>query len=229
MARAQANIEEVTRQSQTVVASPDGFNPHLAYFDADGDERISPGETFIGLKRIGFGYAMSLPATAMIHLGVAGLGLVRGQPQNPLHLAMPSVGRLRHPDTAIVDTQNRFELEQLEAVFHQYGQQYAGDALTMSELTAMAAARLFQASKARHEFLFLPVGIGGTILEWGALAWFCGEKRDGQQVLSREVVRRFYTDARFFDDVAARVERQRKTRNRSLVGRVRNVLQTWVL
>jgi hypothetical protein len=229
MARAQANIDEVTRQSETVVASANGFNPHLAYFDADGDDHISLGETFIGLKRIGFGYGMSLPATAMIHLGVAGLGLVRGQPQNPLHLAMPSVGRLRHPDTAIVDTRDRFDIEQLEAVFRQYGQRYAGDALTMAELTAMATARLFQAVKARHELLLLPVGIGGTILEWGALAWFCGEKRDGQQVLSREAVRRFYTDARFFDDIAARVERQRKTRGRSLVGRLRNALQTWLL
>jgi len=211
--------------------SPDGargFNPHLAFFDRS-DERISLRETHLGLRRIGLGQLIALPGTALIHLGVAGLGIVRGNWQNPLQLSIPSAGMLRHPDTALVDKQAVFDPTHLNEVFAQYGRQHAGDALTPAEIVAMACTRLLVKTRGISDLLLLPGGVAGTLVEWGALFWLAGELERGQRVLTKHATLRFYTDPDFFHDVARRLELVRQRRARSASGSLRNLVQDWLL
>lgn len=206
-----------------------GFNAHLVFFDRDHDQHISLEETGLGLERIGFGHLIAWPAAALIHLGVAGLGLVRGNLQNPLQLSIPSVGLLRHPDTAVLDDHADFDSSRLDAIFMKYGRQYAGRALTLPELIRMTSDRLRAQTHGLKELMLLPGGAAGTAIEWGALFWLAGEMRDGQRLLSKRDVLRFYTDPEFFQEVAKRVERARARRSRSAAGGLRNLVQRWVL
>jgi hypothetical protein len=217
-----------TEQSgSSPTAAPKGFTAHLEFFDQDDDQQISLRETLNGLERIGIGRLIAIPATAMIHLGVSGLGLVRGNLQNPLHLSLSRVGVLRHPDVAFVDRRHAFDASRLEEAFAQYGKQNTGDALTLSESLEMVGARLFQKTKAT-ELLLLPSGVVGAALEWGALLWLAGEWRDGKLVLTKQAARAFYTDPSFFNVVARRLELVRRERATSAAGKVRNLVQTWL-
>ena len=206
-----------------------GFNAHLVYFDRDDDQKISLQETQLGLERIGFGHLIAWPATALIHLGVAGLGIVRGRWQNPLQLSIPDVGLLRHPDTALLDERAAFDATRLDQVFRRYGRKYAGDALTLPEILEMASERLLSETHGIGELLLLPGGAVGTFVEWGALLWFAGELRDERRILSKRAVLRFYTDPQFFEEVARRQEQLRDQRSRSAGGGLRNLVQRWLL
>ncbi|MET0387724.1 MAG: caleosin family protein [Polyangiales bacterium] len=205
-----------------------GFNAHLAFFDRDDDQKISLRETRRGLARIGLGHLIALPATAMIHAGVAGLGVVRGNLQNPLALSIPSVGTLRHPDTAIIDERTAFDPARLEDAYARYARRYPGEALTLGEIAELATERL-QHTRGVLDVLLLPGGVAGTFLEWGALLWLAGELRDGQRVLTKRAVSRFYTDPEFFSDVATRLKQVRAQRTESVRGQLRNLVQTWLL
>jgi hypothetical protein len=206
-----------------------GFEAHLAFFDHDDDQKISLHETHLGLRRIGLGQLLALPGTVMIHAGVAGLGVVRGNLQNPLQLEILSVGVLRHPDTALVNDRAAFDETHLEEAFTKHGQRYAGEALTFSEIVRMACARLWTKTHGLTELLLLPAGVAGTFVEWAALFWLAGEQHDGELVLTKEAARRFYVDPQFFHDVAHRLERSRKQRARSVRGSLRNLVQDWFL
>jgi hypothetical protein len=206
-----------------------GFNAHLEFFDRDGDQKISVRETQLGLERIGLGHLVAWPATALIHLGVAGLGVVRGNWQNPLQLSMPSVGVLRHPDTALVDERAAFDPARLDGVFAKHGRRCGGEALTLAEIAAMTTERLRTKTRGLTELLLLPGGMAGTFVEWGALFWLAGELRDGRRVLTKRAALRFYTDPQFFHDVASRLERLRAERARSTMGSFRNLVQRWFL
>ena len=207
-----------------------GFNAHLLFFDRNADRHISLFETHTGLEQIGLGRLIALPATVMIHLGIAGLSVIRGDDlQNPLSLSIPAVGLLRHPDTALVDKGARFDSERVDKVFATYGRQHAGEALTFGEIAAMAAERLVQSPTGLMDVLLLPSGAAGTAIEWSALFWLAGEELQGRRILSKRAVLRFYTDPEFFFDVAKRVREERSRRAGSLRGGIRNFVQAWVL
>lgn len=222
----------LTQNKQTpskTSSDAEGFNAHLEFFDRDRDQKISLLETKSGLQRLGLGHMISLPATGAIHAGLFALGLAQGKLQNPLYLSMPGVGLLRHPDTALVDKHAEFDFASFDAAFAQYGREYEGEALTLSEISAMASARLLKKTRGIGELLLLPGGAVGTFVEWGALLWLAGERRDGKNILTKDAVRRFYTDPRFFGDVQTRLEQLREQRSRAPSGKLRNVVQTWFL
>jgi hypothetical protein len=207
-----------------------GFNEHLEFFDSNHDHKISLRESAQGLERLGFGHLLSVPAAVAIGFGVTGLGLLQGRVVNPTNLELPSTGFVRHPDSELVNEQGEFDDARLDALFATYGQKFAGSALTVSELAAMLAERVrADARSGKRERLLLPVGATAVAVEWGALLWIAGEKRDGTLVLAKETVRRFYTSPHFFDDVARRIAEQRKQRESSKLGALRNVVQDWLV
>ena len=206
-----------------------GFTEHLAFFDADHDQKISLRETQQGLERLGLGHLLTLPGALMIHAGVAGLGLLRANFQSPAQLALPAAGFVRHPDSDLVDAEGNFDAARLEQVFAQYGRSFGDECLTLPELLTMASARVVQhGARDAKELLLLPGGVAATLVEWVALWWMAGEFRDGKRVLGREAVQRFYTDAQFFDDVARHVAMLREERAERILGRARNFVQTWL-
>jgi hypothetical protein len=207
-----------------------GFNEHLAFFDENQDHMISPRESRRGLERLGFGTLLSAPAALAINYGVAGLSLLQGRALNPRNLELPITGFVRHPDTELVDEDGGFNEVQLDQVFQKYGKTFDGVALTPPELLAMIAARVASdATRSAKDLLMLPAGATAVAIEWGALFWVAATERQGKRVLERDTVRRFYTDAHFFHDVAQRVAAERVERSQTSLGMVRNMLQDWVL
>jgi hypothetical protein len=92
------------------------------------------------------------------------------------------------------------------------GRKYRGEALTFREIATLASARLLENATDFSEMLLLPSGAVGTFVEWGALLWLAGTRRDGKQILTKDAMIRFYTDPRFFQDVQPRLEALREQR-----------------
>jgi hypothetical protein len=207
-----------------------GFNEHLAFFDENGDHKISPRESKRGLERLGFGHLLTVPAAFVINFGVATLALLRGRPLNPANLELPATGFVRHPDTDLIDDQGNLDERRLREAFKRHGKTFYGAAVTLSELASLLGARVVEdASGSPLDMLMLPLGASAAAVEWGALFFVAGHMRAGKHVLERETVRRFYTDPEFFDDVAIRVAKVRAIRSRSKLGSLRNFIQDWLL
>jgi Caleosin related protein len=218
-----ARVEDASRHTI-------GFTEHLAFFDTDQDQKISLRETQRGLERLGLGHLLTVPGALIIHAGVAWLGLLRANYQNPAQLPLPGSGFVRHPDSDLVDANGDFDAALLAQVFAHYGRSFAGESLTLPELLAMASARVVQhGAHDAKDLLLLPAGVAATVVEWLALWWMAGEFREGKRVLSREAVERFYTDRQFFHDVARKVELLREERAERILGRARNAMQTWLM
>jgi hypothetical protein len=191
---------------------------------------LSVFEAARGLERLGVGHLLSLPSAVGINLSVALLGVVEGRPLHPRRLALPDAGFVRHPDSRFVHPDGVFDERQLRKMFARFGETFGGDALTLTELVAMITYRLSHADQSGvPRALAIPAGLVAGGIEWGALLWMAGTRRDGQIVLTLADVRRFFTDVRFFEDVAARVAQQRSRRARTLPGRLRNLVQSWLL
>jgi hypothetical protein len=220
----------VTSRSDVRVLPAVGFTEHLTFFDADHDQKISLRETQLGLERLGLGHLLTVPGALFIHLGVAGLGLLRGNAQSPVQLALPGTGFVRHPDTDLVDEFGNFAVSRLDAVFAQYAHTFPGDALTLPELLILTQARVIgQTAQQNKPLWLLPSGLMAAVVEWAALWWMAGELREGKRVLARDSVLRFYTDPQFFHDVAKHIATLREERGERLLGRARNFMQTWVI
>jgi hypothetical protein len=208
---------------------PPAFNEHLAFFDRDENGKISLTETVHGLERLGFGYLLTVPGTAAIHVSVALLGLVQAKPVSARALELPKTGTVRHPDTRLIDEQGKFDEARLDALFREHGKRFAGEALTMSEIVRMLGATLVSsAQRSLQDALLMPTGIVAVAVEWGALLWVAGQQRDGVPVLEKRAVHAFYTDAHFFDHVAERLAKLRAERASTSLGRARNFVQRWL-
>jgi hypothetical protein len=207
-----------------------GLAEHLAFFDTDHDHKISLRESWQGLERLGFGHLFTWPAAFAINVGVSGLGLLQGRVLNPARLELPSAGFVRHPDSDLVDDHGDFDHARLDAVFARHGRTFDGQALTMVELVAMLRERVADDARGSvKERILLPAGVGAVAIEWGALVWVAGTRRHGKPVLEKDTVRRFYTDPHFFHDVARRIADERARRAQTPLGKLRNVLQDWLL
>lgn len=207
-----------------------GFNEHLAFFDQNDDHKISIRESKVGLERLGFGRLLTIPGALAINFGVTALGLLQGRMVNPGNLELPSTGFVRHPDSDFIDDAGNFDDARLDAVFARHGRTFGGAALTLAELAAMVGTRVLDDARDDvRELLLLPVGVGAVAVEWGALLWVAGSRREGKLVLERDTVRRFYTDPRFFHDVAQRIADERRRRGQTALGTLRNVVQDWLI
>jgi hypothetical protein len=208
----------------------EGIHPHLRFFDTDQDGRISLIETIKGLERLGLGHLLTVPGAAGIHAGIVGLGLAKRIKVSLLGLEIPETGHVRHPDTRFVDEAGQFDEARMDAIFARYGTTFAGEAMTLPEVATMVTSVLLRdAQRSLKDALMFPTGFGAAIVEWGVLFWVSGDQRQGSPVLEKSSVRRFYTDAAFFDSVAERIASERASRSASVLGRSRNALQAWLV
>ena len=208
-----------------------GFGQHLAFFDENGDHRISARECQRGLERLGFGHLLTIPAAFAVNFGVAALALLRGRRLNPANLELASdFARPAHRDLDLIDAEGNLDEERLRDAFKRHGKAFYGAALTLGELASMLGARLRDdAARNSMSMLTLPLRASTAVVEWGALFFVAGHTRAGKLVLERETVQRFYTDGEFLDDVASRVTKVRTIRSRTKLGTARNFVQDWLL
>jgi len=163
---------------------------HVMFFDQDGDGKITVGETFDGLRELGFGYTRSSAFAFAIN---AGLGVATGAPwYAPLTVDIENIAKGKHDsDTDIYDVDGRFNPVKFEQLFALYDTD-RDDALSAEEF------EVFYARNKEDEASSLV-----STFEFGLLIELAGEKRviDGKEtsVVTRETMERFYDGSLFYD------------------------------
>lgn len=163
---------------------------HVMFFDQDGDGKISVGETFDGLRELGFGYTRSSAFAFAIN---AGLGVATGAPwYAPLTVDIDNIAKGKHDsDTDIYDVDGRFNPAKFEHLFALYDTD-RDDALSAEE---------FEVFYARNK----EDGASSLVstFEFGLLIELAGEKRviDGKEtsVVTRQTMERFYDGSLIYD------------------------------
>ena len=163
---------------------------HVMFFDQDGDGKITVGETFDGLRELGFGYTRSSAFAFAIN---AGLGVATGAPwYSPLTVDVANIAKGKHDsDTDIYDDNGRFDPAKFKELFALYDTDN-DDALSAEEF------EVFYARNKESEASSLV-----STFEFGLLIELAGEPRvvDGRdtQVVTRQTMERFYDGSLFFD------------------------------
>lgn len=159
---------------------------HVAFFDQDGDGRITLGETYSGLRRLGLDPLRSAAAAAVINgaLGPA----TSGAPRLSIDTRRIHAG-MHASDTGVYDARGRFSITRFERLFARY------DVAGEGALDGAALQRLF--TDRRTDWL----GHLASRAEFGLLLELTGQFRDGRKVLTRERLLSFY-DGSLFAKVA---------------------------
>ena len=106
-------------RSNTATPKLSALQKHVMFFDQDGDGKITVGETFDGLRELGFGYTRSSAFAFAIN---AGLGVATGAPwYSPLTVDIENIAKGKHDsDTDIYDVDGRFNPVKFEQLFALY-------------------------------------------------------------------------------------------------------------
>ena len=168
------------------------LHKHVDFFDTNHDGRITLSDTYIGLRRLGFGASRSAAFAGVIN---AALGPpTSGAPSLTVDVKRIHAGKHRS-DTGVYGKNGRFSLSRFRRLFARYDTDGDG-ALDGEELS-----RLFADN--RTDLL----GHLASKAEFGLLLGLAGEERRGTKVLTRECLQRFYNGSLFYqlaEDVAAR-------------------------
>ena len=164
---------------------------HVDFFDTNHDGKITLSDTYIGLRRLGFGALRSAAFAGVIN---AALGSsTSGAPSLTVDAKRIHAGKHRS-DTGVYDKNGRFSLPRFKRLFARYDTDGDG-ALDGEDLS-----RLFADN--RTDLL----GHLASKAEFGLLLGLAGEDRSGTKVLTRKGLQRFYNGSLFYqlaEDVAA--------------------------
>ncbi|KAB5546839.1 Caleosin related protein-domain-containing protein [Coniochaeta sp. 2T2.1] len=165
---------------------------HLDFFDQDHDGIIHPWDTFVGFRRLGFGYFLSLFSVFIIHANFSYPTLPSIFPDPLFRIYIAAIHKCKHgSDSGTYDTEGRFIPQKFEDIFSKYGK--GKDGLTIWDLWDFHKGQ---------RLLVDPIGWGGQIFEWLAtylMLW----PEDG--IIRKEDVRGIF-DGSFFYTIAARRE-----------------------
>ena len=177
-------------RNSTAPAKLTALQKHVMFFDQDGDGKITVGETFDGLRELGFGYTRSSAFAFAIN---AGLGVATGAPwYAPLTVDIENIAKGKHDsDTDIYDVDGRFNAQKFEDLFAIYDTD-SDNALSAEEF------EIFYMRNKEDEASSLV-----STFEFGLLIELAGEPRviDGKEtsVVTRETMARFYDGSLFYD------------------------------
>jgi hypothetical protein len=125
-------------------AATDAFQPskgyttlqkHVAYFDTNGDGKVTLAETRQGLEDLGLAKPLAYPAALAIN------GLLGSQTSGhrTFDVSVANIKAGKHPsDTGAIDAEGTFHPEVLDRIFQKYDHDHSG-ALSQSELDALVA------------------------------------------------------------------------------------------
>jgi hypothetical protein len=131
MANASFRTDEPASNREAVATA---LQRHASFFDPDGDGRVTVGQTWDGLRRLGVGFGLRLALTPIIN-GFLGY-LTQGKPSLAIDVSRIADGK--HPfDTGVFDDDGRID----EAAFAALAEAASGGAITASEMNALIVAR----------------------------------------------------------------------------------------
>lgn len=172
---------------------------HVDFFDTNHDGRITVGETYSGLRRLGFDITRSLVFAAVIN---GGLGPSTSRKLS-LTIETERIHLGKHgSDSGVYDGRGHFSAQRFAALFSGL-EPGAEGGLDAHQLRRMIARNRTDV-----------VGHLASRVEFALLMEIAGEIRNGRRVLTRERLEKFY-DGSLLYKVAAR---RRQSRVRSAHG-----------
>lgn len=186
----------LAREDYTVIQQ------HVDFFDRDNDGIIWPWDTFIGFRRLGFGYLISSLAVPFIHGSFS-------YPSNPGVLPDPffrvwikNMHRCKHgSDSEVYDTEGRFVPEKFEELFSKYDSNNKGG-LSWEDLQNMILGNMN---------IMDPVGWIAERLEWWVMYLLAA---DDNGIISKEKIRGNY-DGSLWYKIADELEQKKQARIKS--------------
>lgn len=191
-----AATKEMPNGSASSPANQTVLQQHVAFFDRDHDGVIWPHDTFVGFRRVGLGYPISLAAIFVIH-GTFSYPTQKHWIPNPLMpIYMDRMHRTKHgSDSESYDTEGRFVSQKFEEIFSKYDKEGKGG-LSWNDLQTM----LYTQSNV-NDF----VGWIATRLEWWTTYYLLRE--DG--LLKKERIRGVM-DGSIWQQLANEIEQKKK-------------------
>ncbi|KAG4414699.1 hypothetical protein IFR04_012181 [Cadophora malorum] len=144
---------------------------HIIFWDRNGDGVITPIDTYIGFRELGFNIFFSLIAVVVINLNFSlPTRLAHSWIPDPLfRVYVDSIHKSKHgSDSGVIDAEGRFVPQNFENLFSKYDKTGTGS-LSLRELFDMMHG---------HRCAVDPFGWGAAIFEWGT-TWLLIQK-DGR-------------------------------------------------
>ncbi|CAL1697937.1 unnamed protein product [Somion occarium] len=142
---------------------------HLDFFDLNHDNIITPLETFIGFRRLGWNIVLAMMAVSIIHIGFS-YGTQNSWVPDPLfRILTENIHKAKHgSDSTTFDNEGRWKAQGFEDLFAKYGQKYEskdGSGETQWGLTFTQALGVINGQRVAFDFF----GIFASLFEWFAV------------------------------------------------------------
>jgi len=160
---------------------------HVLFWDRDGDDVITPIDTYIGFRELGFNMLFSIIAVLIINLNFSlPTRLAHSWIPDPFfRIYVDGIHKAKHgSDSGVIDPEGRFVPQNFENLFSKYDKWSTGS-LSLEELFSMMRG---------HRCAVDPFGWGAAIFEWGT-TWLLIQK-DGR--VSKEDLRQVYDGSVFW-------------------------------
>jgi hypothetical protein len=184
--------------ASTTSAKVTALERHASFFDPTGSGRITCGQTYAGMKRLGVPFLLRLALVPLIN-GFLGL---RTQGHVSFVIRIDRISQGKHPyDTGSFDMQGAFDPAAFDALFAN-----AGDAITEDEMRAVITSRGDRLPK--MGWLVGVLGHWFSSREVGVFFRVAADTRktmNGREVaaVKKETLRSFYGGT-LFDEIAER-------------------------
>ncbi|KAH8826017.1 Caleosin [Flagelloscypha sp. PMI_526] len=165
---------------------------HIAFFDINSDGKISPLETFTGMRQLNAGLAFSAFTAAGIHLTLSWFTQPTILPDPLFRINVEGAERMIHgSDTGIYDKAGKFSLERFNGILNMF------TAPPHTHIKFWEIVKMLNADRNPFDLF----GVLGAMAEWFTVCTLL--PKDGVEGIKREDIKGIY-DGTIFYRIAGR-------------------------
>ncbi|KAI9146314.1 caleosin [Paraphysoderma sedebokerense] len=164
---------------------------HCAFFDRNGDGKITPIETFLGFRALGFNLLISLLAVPIIHVNFFFPTQDSWIPNPLCYIYLKNIHRAKHgSDSETFDTEGRYVCQKFEEIFSKYDRDNKGS-LTLKELWSLTEG---------NRNIMDPIGWFAGKFEFGVSFLLAAEKNaEGSWIVRKDRLRKIIDGSIFYE------------------------------
>lgn len=162
---------------------------HVKFFDLNDDGRISPLETFLGFRALGFNLLVSFLAIFLINLPLAYISQDSWIPDPRLYIYIKNIHRAKHgSDSDVYDRSGNFQNEKFEEIFNKFSTKHK------DHITFLEGLKMTESFRQPFDLF----GWFFSKLEFGFFFILCSRPLNGSIVVSKEMLRANYDGSLFY-------------------------------